>query len=92
MSTKMSEIHLTSEIDDKELPVLVEAIAERFFGIETIHYYDNGLVAIGTKNSGTISIDKLSIIQKELGANTMSISMAQTQSSGLMYVLNYSSK
>jgi hypothetical protein len=89
MATKISDINVGYEIQQDKLPISVEMIAERFYGIEMIHYFNNGLVAIGTKNLGTISVDKLLRIQKELGAKSMTISMMQIYSEGLMYVLNY---
>ena len=89
MSTKISDIKVSYEITQNKLPILVETIVECFYGIQTIHYFNNGLVAIGTKNLGTISVDELLKIQKKLGAKTMKVSMMQMYSDGLMYVLNY---
>ena len=89
MSTKISDIKVSYEITQNKLPILVETIIECFYGIQTIHYFNNGLVAIGTKNLGTISVDELLKIQKKLGAKTMKVSMMQMYSDGLMYVLNY---
>jgi ABC-type antimicrobial peptide transport system permease subunit len=95
--TNLSEINVIDKLENSsQRPVSVEDISKKFHGISTIHFLkenssNNIFVSVYTKNKGSLSIKMLSVIQKSLGATTMSISICPMVSDfeGLIYILTY---
>ncbi len=94
MSTQISTITVIDKENIQKDIVSIENIANSFHGIKAIHFCNSAnlsFVSVYTVNLGSVDVERLQTIQRNLGANKLSISTigAYFKAEGLVYILTY---